>query len=531
MVSEKRFNRREAMKLLGLGAGAAVTVTWAKPGSLAAQADACATPGAEQAGGTLTIGQVQDLTGFDPFQLLFINYPIMHQLFDRLIKMDHELQVNPWLAESWETPEDGLSVTFTLRSGVQFHTGRELTAQDVVANIERARVEETGGNIFPKVQTIASVEAPDASTVAVTFSKPTPNVFDIFDSICISDPETFDEVRTQPVGTGPFKFKEWVPGEQVVFERFEDYWQENVPLLDEVIVKPFADGEALTTALEAGQIDAGISLPYKDYQRLQDAENVTVETGQDGALLYVLVINPPDPGQEETPLSNNLVRQAINFAMNRQTIIDQALFGVGTATVVAFPETSIAYFPEFTDRYTFDLEQAKALLAEAGYADGFDMEILAPTSYPELATMGQILAADLAQIGINATISPMESAVWTPRLLAGDYQATFTFIGRSHKDPLGLWDNSPFRVNNSPVWPEGDFPAGYAEAITAASTTTDVEARRESFRQLNEIMLEQCVQIPISFKYTLFGWQNTVHGFDWSPDDEVKVANAWVGEC
>jgi ABC-type transport system substrate-binding protein len=115
--------------------------------------------------------------------------------------------------------------------------------------------------------------------------------------------------------------------------------------------------------------------------------------------------------------------------------------------------------------------------------------------------------------------------------MSGDYQATFTFIGRSHKDPLGLWDNSPFRVNNSPVWPEGDFPAGYAEAITAAGTTTDVEARKESFRQLGEIMLDECVQIPISFKYTLFGWQSTVHGFDWSPDDEVKVANAWKGEC
>jgi peptide/nickel transport system substrate-binding protein len=531
MITKHQLSRRDVMKLLGLGAGSAVALTLGSTRLVTAQEDACATPGPDQGGGTLTIGQVQDFTSFDPFVLLFINYPVMHQLFDRLIKMDHELAVNPWLAESWEVPDDGLSITFKLRSGVKFHSGKDLTAQDVVANIERARVEETGGNIFAKVQTIAAVEAPDASTVVVTFSSPTPNVFDIFDSIGIADPDSFENLRTQPIGTGPFKFKEWIPGDSVVFERFDDYWQDGIPYLDEIVVKPFADGEALTTALESGQIDAGISLPYKDYQRLQEAENVVVETGQDGALVYILVINPPDPSQEPTPLSNKLVRQAISSALNRQTIVDQALFGVGKATVVPFPEVSIAYVPEFAERFPFDLEQAKALLTEAGYADGFDMEILAPTSFPELSTMGQILAADLAQIGINATITPLEAAVWTPRLMSGDYQATFTFIGRSHKDPLGLWDNSPFRVNNSPVWPEGDFPAGYAEAITAAGTTTDVEARKESFRQLGEIMLDECVQIPISFKYTLFGWQSTVHGFDWSPDDEVKVANAWKGEC
>jgi len=191
----------------------------------------------------------------------------------------------------------------------------------------------------------------------------------------------------------------------------------------------------------------------------------------------------------------------------------------------------LAYFPEMTDQYAFDLDRARELLAEAGYADGFEMEILAPTSFPELSSMGQLLAADLAQIGINATITPMESAVWTPRLLAGDYQATFTFIGRSHKDPLGLFDNSPFRVSNSPVWPEEDFPEGYAEAILAAGTSVDPEERAESFRTLNEIMLEQSAQIPISWKYTLFGWGNDVHGVDWSPDDEIKLAAAWIGEC
>ena len=256
-----------------------------------------------------------------------------------------------------------------------------------------------------------------------------------------------------------------------------------------------------------------------------------MELGQQGSLLYVLVLNPPDPGGDETPLSDKLVRQAINHALDRQTIVDQALFGVGQSTVVPFPDFSVAYFAELAEQYPFDLDEARRLLAEAGYEDGFAMEILAPTSYPELVNMGQILAADLAEIGIDATIVPLESAVWTPRLLSGDYDATFTFIGRSHKDPLGLFDNSPFRTANSPVWPEGDFPDGYAEAIAAASTTIDPAAREESFRQLSEIMLDESVQLPISFKFTLFGWQNQVQNLDWSPDDEIKLAETWIADC
>ncbi len=531
MVDRIAMDRRAIMKLLGISAAAgslAVSPLW-RP-SAAAQDD-CATPGEGQGGGSLTVGQIQDFTSFDPFQLLFINYPIMHQLYDRLVAMDHELTVQPSLAESWELSEDGLGITFTLRQGVTFHNGRAFEAADVVANIERAQNEETGGNIYAKVQTIASVEAPDASTVVVAFSEPTPNVFDIFDSISIIAPEAFENVQRAPVGTGPFQFTEWIPGEQVVMTKHDGYWREGQPYLDELIIKPYADGETLTLALESGQVDVGISLPYTNAQRMSDNADLTIERGQEGALLYVLVINPPDASQEDTPLSNPQVRQAINHAMNRQAIVDQALFGVGSPTVVAFPSTSIAYFEDLTDQFAFDLDAARALLEEAGYADGFDMEILAPTNYPELVNMGQILAADLAQIGINATITPTEAAVWTPQLLAGDYQATFTFIGRSHKDPLGLFDNSPFRINNSPVWPEGDFPEGYAEAITGASTTVDPDARVEHFRALNEIMLEQSVQIPISWKYTLFGWRNDVHGVDWSPDDEIKLGAAWKGEC
>ena len=201
MITRTNVNRRQVLQMLGIGAGAAAAIAWSP--AVRAQDDACAAPGDPAQGGSLTVGQVQDISSFDPFNLLFLNYPMQHQLFDRLIKMDHELTVHPGMAETWELSDDGLQITFQLRSGLTFHDGDEVTAEDVVANIERARAEETGGNIFPKVQTIASAEAPDASTVVVNFSEPTPNVFDIFDSMSIADPDAFNQLQNNPVGSGP----------------------------------------------------------------------------------------------------------------------------------------------------------------------------------------------------------------------------------------------------------------------------------------------------------------------------------------
>ena len=148
MPTRASFNRRQVLQMLGIGAGAAVTVSWSD--AARAQDDACATPGEPRQGGSITVGQVQDLSSFDPFVLLFLNYPMQHQLYDRLIKMDHELTVHPSMAESWELGDDGLEITFQLRPGLTFHNGQEVTAGDVVANIERAGSKRPAATSFPR---------------------------------------------------------------------------------------------------------------------------------------------------------------------------------------------------------------------------------------------------------------------------------------------------------------------------------------------------------------------------------------------
>lgn len=477
-------------------------------------------------GGEITIGLNADMISFNGNLLSFVNYPVLRQCYNRLVKFDHAMQSQPELATEWTWSDDYLKLTLKLREGVKFHNGREFVADDVVKNFEFAAQAETGGNVFPRLGSVESVVAIDDHTVEINLSQVTPNFIDTIDMLSIMAPESFETVNQGCIGTGPFKFVERIPGDQIVFERNPDYWKEGLPYLDKITFKPFADAEALSTALETGTIDGGIALPYRDYERLKESANIFF--GYAGSLLYVLVLNPPDSGMPDHPLSNKLVRQAIHYALDRQTIIDQALYGVGEATVLPFPTTSIAYFEDLKDAYEYNLDKARELLAEAGYADGFDLEIIATTGYPELVDASQILKNDLDQIGIRTTVTPMENATWTPTLLSGQYQATMTFIGRSHKDPSGLFDNSPFRISNSPIWPDGDFPEGYKENLEKALSTADVATRTEAYRVVQEAMLDESVQIPMSWRFTLFGAVNELKGMSYTVDDEVEFEQAWI---
>lgn len=502
--------------------------------------------GEPQQGGTLTVGTTGDILNFDAFSLGFISYPMQLQCYDRLILYDHVLNITPQLATDWEVNEEGTQLTLTLREGVTWHNGREFVADDVVANFERALQPENGSNVHGMVQTVAGAEALDDQTVVINFSEPTPNMFDILNAMSIMAPESFDSLGESCIGTGPFKFQEWIPGDHVTFVRNDDYWDEGKPYLDEVIFRPYSDLEALVTALETGIVDAAIAVPPKDYQRLLDS-GVEVPFGQEGALLYSITVNPPDPDQPEGPLSDQRVRQAICWAIDRDAIVDQALFGVGGGTVVPFPEYSLAYFEEYADAYQFDLDQAAALLDEAGWTDtdGDDirdkdgeplvLNTITIQAYPETTDMAQILKADLNTIGVDLEIEPLDSAAYSPRHLGSEetnnsavFDLDVTFVGRQHLDPMGLFDNSPFRPFSSPIFPRGDFPEGYVENLEIAGSTIDEEERRTALEQVQQIMLDACVDIPVSWKFTLFAHQDNVQGLDWSVNDEIRLVNTSV---
>ena len=492
-------------------------------------------PDKVKTGGSAVIGTTGDIYDFNAYYSAFISYPVFHQLYDPLIRYDNEANIEPRLATSWKIEPDGTSVTFNLRQGVLFHNGREFTADDVVSAMDLAQSDTYGHNMHGKVENVDKARKIDTYTVAIDFKSPTPNIMDIMNDLLIMAPEMYETYNEEGIGTGPFKLKEHIPGDHLTFVRNENYWEEGVPYLDEVTFKPYADLEALVTALETGIVDGAVAVPPKDLVRLKGA-GVDILYGQTAALMYSITVNPPDSDQPEGPLSNKLVRQALNYALDRETIVDQALFGVGGATQIPFPEWSIAYNADLTDEYPFDLDKAKDLLTQAGYPDGgFELVAITILAYPETTDMAVIMKADLAKLGIDLKIEPLDSAAYGPRHMgtaetnnSATFDLDFTFIGRSHLDPLGLYDNSPYRHFNSPIFPRGDFAAGYVEALTAAGSTADEEERRELFRTIGEIMLEECVDLPVSWKFTLFAHQPYLKGMAHSIGDEVMMAYAWL---
>jgi ABC-type transport system substrate-binding protein len=436
------------------------------------------------------------------------------------VLVDEQWELQPELAETWSVSDDGLTLTMTLRQGVLFHNGREMTADDVVANYEKTRNPDTGGHLYQATLSVSSVTASGPYEVTVVHERPTPEMFDTMSRMSIVAPESFETLAQSGIGTGPFKFIEWVPVDHVAFERFEDYWQEGLPYLDDLTLKPYNDQAAMQIALQSGNIQAAIGIPYQDAERL--SEDVQILPGTTGATWYTLYASSKQP-----PFDNQQLRKALQYAVNRPLIVESILFGFGAPVWTPWPETSLAWDDRWTDFYPYDLEQAKQLITDAGFPDGFESNIIAPTSFPELGDMALVLQADLDSIGVTLNFSTLGTE-WNAALQSGDYNLTFSFAGRSHLDPVGAFDNSAFRPVNNPLFPDGNPPAAYVEAVTAAKSTLDPDARREALITATEILLEESFAMSVSWRYTLFGLGNNVHGFASTADDFVVMKNVFL---
>jgi peptide/nickel transport system substrate-binding protein len=395
-----------------------------------------------------------------------------------------------------------------------------MTSDDVVANYTKARDKTTGGHLYPAVQTVDSVTATDKYGVQIKFTAPTPDVYDTLSRMSIIAPESFKDINKSGIGTGPFKLTEWIPVDHVTFQRHTDYWDKDHPYLDEVVIKPYNDQAAMLIALQSGGINAAIGVPYKDAKRL--SSELQIVTGQPGATWYTLYASSRKP-----PFDNQKLRKALQYAVNRKSIVDNVLFGYGEPVYAPWPKTSLAYNPKWDNFYPFDLDKAKALLAESGVQTPIDAEIMSPTTYPELGDMALILQQDLGKIGIN--LKPVNMGPeWGDRLGDGNYNLTFSFAGRSHLDPISAFDNSAFRQVNNPLFPDGNPPAAYVDAVNAAKSTLDKTQRKAAFDKATEVLLEESFAQSISWRLTLFGLGKNVQGFDHTADDFVVLKNTWL---
>lgn len=472
---------------------------------------------AKKRGGTLTVGMPNDFNTFDPHNLSFANFTLQQNLYDTLIRYDQSLRPLPGLAERWQVAPDGQAVTLTLRRGVKFHSGKDLTAADVVKNFEKAADKDRGANMLPAVANVQGVTAPDPGTVVITFRKVSPEITDLLQAMAIIEPAAMDSLKNRGVGTGPFRFVEWVPGDHTTLERNPAYWGAGTPWVDRVVFKVFQDSDAMVAALQSGICDLVVSLPPKDVARLGREFNLV--RGHPGALTYELRVNGAKP-----PFDRKEARQALQFAIDRKGVVDNVLFGVSQPTVLPFSRASAAYDASTLQKYPFDLNRARELFARAGIRGG-KAECLALPQFPELPAIGQVLKADLAKIGFDVDLVVLDSTQYYKRVLGGDFQLATSFSGNTQKYPTRVSLNSIYRAANNPVW-GNNVPKAYLDALNEANGTVDPAKQKAAFARLNAAILDESWVVSIAYRQSVFGVARHVDGFAFTVDDMAVLESA-----
>lgn len=422
-----------------------------------------------------------------------LTYIILLQVFDTLIKVEPDGSLSPALAEKWEISEDGKEILFTIRKDVKFHNGDLMTAEDVAFSLNRT-IESAYTQKITGV--MESAEVVDDSTVKLKLKHAYGPIL-----YCISNPcvaiaskkaveEKGDGFGRNPVGTGPYKFVEWVSGEKIVLERFDDYFKGPAAIKD-VTFKFITDTTTAAIALEKGEIDI-LHNPAKSDRTAQiENKNLTYyET--DSAYYYHISMN-----NKTGPFSDKRVREAVSYAIDREAIILGGLEGIGSPVEVPMPPAAFGYDPEFKNN-PYDPEKAKALLAEAGYPNGFTAKFKINQA-PMYSKPAEVIQEQLRKIGINAELELMERATYLDDVTkAFNYDislyvitallpdADYVCYTRLHSSMLGNGNN--FTVTNIP---ELD------EALEKGRISQNPDERLAAYKEVSQIVKDEVPLIPV----------------------------------
>jgi peptide/nickel transport system substrate-binding protein len=449
----------------------------------------------------LVVGQIAEPQSLDPHVATATNdFRILMNIYEGLVRFgDGTLEVEPALAESWEISEDGLSYTFQLRQGVSFHDGTPFNAEAVKFNFDRMLDEahpfhDTGP--FPLSFNFSAVEdvtAVDDMTVEFTLSEPfAPFLSNLaYPTGLIVSPaavEQFGEdYGRNPSGTGPFRFAEWQANQRVVIAANPDYW-DGPPTLEAVVFRPITDANTRMAEMLAGGLDIMVEAPPDSMAQFRDAPDFNAHE-QAGPHVWYLILN-----MKEGPFASQAVRQAVNFAVNKETLVNDVLQGTAEISAGPVPPAFAWAYNEEVDPYPYDPDRARELLEEGGY-EGEEIVFYVTeggSGMLDPVAMGTAIQADLAAVGMNVRIETYEWNTFLGQVNPGlEGKAQMAQMAWMTNDP----DTLPFLTLRTAAWPqEGGFNSGYYsnpdvdEMLDQARRATDPEERAALYRDVQAIV-------------------------------------------
>ena len=462
------------------------------------------------------------------------DYEVPFNIFDRLVDVEVDADGNskivPSLAESWDISDDGLEYTFHLRQGVKFHNGNDFTAEDVAYTFHRMLTIEGGVNtefidqikgadelLAGETDTLEGVEVVDDYTIKVTLKEPFAGFLASISSpgVSIYDSEATEAAGDQfgmdpavTVGTGPFEFASWSFNNQLVLTRNEDYWK-GASGLPGVVIKIIPDTETQSMMFESGELDI-LDLDYAadSVDRFTETYPDQIVQGPRVGIVYFTMNFNKEPFQDVR------VRKAVQMSIDRQAILDALYGGRGQVEQGIFPHGLIGFNPD-QEEIKYDPEAAKALLAEAGYADGFDMEIAADSSASDTMTMAlEIVSDQLAEVGIRAEIKNYDESTWLETRKSGELGSFMSTWSADYNDPdnfiytfFGNEEKTRIRSINYP-------DTEVMERVAKARTIVNEDERLAEYKALEEkIIHEDAAWVPMFSRLHLFAVSKRVQGF------------------
>jgi peptide/nickel transport system substrate-binding protein len=382
----------------------------------------------------VTIGMQLEPPNLDPTAsaAAAIDEVVYANVFEGLTRIGPDGEVLPALAQAWEISADGLVYTFHLASGVTFHDGTTFDAEDVKFSLNRARADDSTNAQKALFTDIVSVDIVDPATVRVTLDHPLASfLFNLgWGDAVIVAPESAADNATHPIGTGPFRFADWVKGDHVDLVRYPDYWQAPAKL-DNATFKFISDPTAAFAAMMAGDIDAFPNFPAPETlaQFKTDPRFRVVVGLTEGETIMAM-------NNGKAPFDDLRVRRAMSYAVDRQAVIDGAMFGYGAPIGSHYSPADAGYI-DLTGLYPHDPAKAKALLADAGYPDGFAVTLkLPPTTYARRG--GEIIADQLKAVGVKVQIVNVEWAQWLSDVFT-DKDFDLTIISHTEPADIGIY--------------------------------------------------------------------------------------------
>ena len=437
-------------------------------------------------------------------------YNFAYLVYNSLTSFNNDLTVRPDLAESWEANEDLTVWTFHLRTGVKFHHGREMDAEDVIASYERIIAPDSGSVLAADLGMIETMEAVDSHTLRITLKQP----YAAFPAIVAANQakilprDRLETIATEPVGTGPFRFIEYLPGDRIVMARNEQYFEEGMPKLDQVIFTIIPEYASAVAALEAGSVHIVWQIPPEESERLKASSTAHADVIPSGSW-YAIALNAGMP-----PFDNVELRKAFMGLFDKPAFTDLATFGYGTPTHTALPP----YHPF----YDSDLPMAAAdpaaaaeAIAAVGLAEPLELTYWYPKDTAYLERLGVALRDVAQQAGITINLSPAPDDKFYAEIEGQQPLYGTSFSGRTTPDTMlyawyhssGSWNKNLWKYSNAEV----------DEILDKARQSTSEEEQNALYRRFQEIIVEDGPGAAIFVANHANGVHNSVVGFEPSP--------------